>query len=142
MNWAQERIASSIAVDDGTGCWVWMGALTDKGYGRIHAGGKTQRAHRFSYEAFVGPIPSGLTIDHLCRNRACVAPGHLEPVTQAENLRRSSVVITTINAGKTECRNGHSYDEANTYYAPNGSRRCITCRNEGLARHYSRRRAS
>ena len=76
-------------------CWVWKGSVFKKptgSYGQIrtgHAGErKLVRAHRFSYEAFVGPIPEGLSLDHLCRNTLCVNPSHLEPVTHAENMRR------------------------------------------------------
>lgn len=69
------------------GCWLWEGALRG-GYGRVKLDGRTQAAHRASYELHVGPIPSGLVLDHLCRNRSCVNPAHLEPVTTEENIRR------------------------------------------------------
>ena len=71
-----------------TGCWLWTGAQV-KGYGRLRFGGRVQPAHRVAYEMMVGPIPSGLTLDHLCHVKACVRPSHLEPVTQAENLHRA-----------------------------------------------------
>lgn len=83
-----ERLMLRRVVDDG-GCWNWPGARTRKGYGQIRlAEGRTSYTHRESYMAFVGPIPEGLEIDHLCRNRGCFNPDHLEPVTPGENARR------------------------------------------------------
>lgn len=69
-------------------CWLWTGSLQSRGYGCVGFGGKRYLAHRLAYEWLVGPIPDGLTIDHLCRVKACVNPAHLEPVTGAENTRR------------------------------------------------------
>lgn len=71
------------------GCWFWLGATNSDGYGRIRIEGKTKFAHRIYYEHHIGPIPDGLELDHLCRNRSCVRPEHLEPVTHKENIRRS-----------------------------------------------------
>ncbi len=74
-------------------CWLWVGAKFQKGYGRYGRASKrgTALAHRVAYERWVGPIPSGLTIDHLCNNKACVNPAHLEPVTLRENRRRAAL---------------------------------------------------
>ena len=103
----------------GDGCWLWTGSLNNKGYGQWGQNGRTRSAHRVAYEFYVGPIPEGLTIDHLCRTRHCVRPDHLEPVTSAENTRR---------ARGDECSNGHAYTPENTKYRKdNGRRICVTC---------------
>lgn len=86
-----DRIADSFTVGDG--CWQWQRALDDRGYGRV--GAAKAPAHRFMYELLVGPIPEGMFLDHLCRNKACVNPGHLEPVTNAENQRRGDAAKLT-----------------------------------------------
>ena len=87
---AEERFWPKV--DKTETCWIWIGAIGTGGYGNFWVGpdrlSDRMRAHRFAYESMVGPIPEGLDLDHLCRNRACVNPAHLEPVTRRVNLRR------------------------------------------------------
>lgn len=129
------RIAARILVD-ANGCWLWQGSLaTGPGYGRVTTPQGKVLAHRFVYERLVGPIPPGLTIDHLCRVRHCVNPAHLEPVTQHVNVHRSPIAVAAINAGKTECKWGHPFSPENTYVQPDGRRQCKTCMRRAKERH-------
>ena len=123
------RLRAKFIEDAATGCWLWQNASTPPGYGVFYLWGKQTYAHRASYELHVGPIPEGLVIDHLCRNRRCVNPEHLEPVTQRINLLRGET-HTARNAAKTHCDNGHRYTEATTYRYANGTRRCRRCGTE------------
>ena len=100
-------------------CRTWARGVNGRGYGNMFVGGVTKSAHRVAYEALVGPIPEGLHIDHLCRNKLCINPLHLEPVTCAENNRRglSPEITRRINGDKTHCKNGHEFTPSNTYLA-------------------------
>ena len=116
-------------------CWEWTGSKTRNGYGQLRIEQKPMMAHRALYEYFVADIPAGLDLDHLCRNRACVNPWHMEPVTRSINLKRGRV-------GRHErpaaCPQNHPYDEENTRITTKGSRACRTCERERAAE--SRRR--
>lgn len=117
-----ERIWAKIAKVDG--CWIWQGALgTGTGYAVLSVGNRNTYVHRLIYELLVEPIPAGFQVDHLCRNRRCVNPSHLEPVTQQENNRRAQAYRASLI---THCPYGHPYDEQNTYVL-RGSRRCKAC---------------
>lgn len=137
----EERLWSG-AVEDENGCWVWGRSITDKGYGTITGeGGANLKAHRVAYELTRGPIPTGLELDHLCRNRACINPEHLEPVSHRENVLRG-MAPTSANAVKTHCPRGHEYDAKNTRQTNTGGRRCRACHRENSLSRYYQQKAS
>jgi hypothetical protein len=118
----RDRIQNLSIPEPNTGCWLWLGRWTRDGYGQISLLNKTQLTHRVSYFIFVGEIPQGLEIDHKCRNKCCVNPAHLEPVTHVENMRRyfphSKVVL------RTTCIRGHIFDRVRK---SGGKRYCTEC---------------
>lgn len=134
-----DRFMSKVEVTDG--CWEWSGAVQSSGYGNFWAGGVHYLAHRFSYETFVGHIPDGFVIDHLCRNRTCVCPEHLEPVTQSKNVHRSPYTLVSLNSAKTECHKGHHLSGKNLYTCPSGTRYCKECRRRRDRDRWPRRKS-
>jgi hypothetical protein len=128
-----ERFMAKVEVgrspDD---CWLWVGWVEPTGYGVFQLAYKRLRAHRWSYEHFVGPIPEGLVLDHLCRVTNCVNPAHLEPVTNRENVLRGESPLAR-NARKTHCKRGHEFTSENTIpviVGGNPGRACRACRRD------------
>lgn len=109
------RVCSKLAYDQTTGCWLWTGVLSSHGYGFVRWHGKMVSVHRLVYRLLRGEINDGLQVDHLCRNRKCANPSHMELVTNRENVLRGNGPTAT-NARKDSCKNGHTYSEDTTYY--------------------------
>lgn len=119
------RFAASYEVA-ATGCWLWTRVKTPQGYGLFWNGQRRVGAHRYSYERFVGPIPTGLTIDHLCRVHSCINPQHLEAVTNRENALRGVSPVAQ-RARQTHCKRGHEFTPENTYRVGKHGRGCRQC---------------
>lgn len=115
----------------GTGCMVWTGQRHGSGYGVYPYRGRYPRAHRVAYADAYGSLPDELTVDHLCRNRLCVRPDHLEAVTNRINVLRG-VGATAKNFRKTHCNRGHEFTTANTYVRPSrpNERTCLACKRQ------------
>lgn len=118
-------------------CWEWTASHGSTGYGQFAIDGVLYSVHRISYMLHVDVIPDDLTIDHLCMNKSCVNPRHLEPVTAGENSRRAweaglvmEPPLAEVNRRKTHCSRGHAFDEANTHIATDGHRTCRACKRE------------
>lgn len=132
-----ERFLDFIAPDD-SGCWVWKGYIRD-GYGIFNYKGKKMQAHRFMYQLMLDKeLSKYIQLDHLCKNRACVNPDHVEEVSGKENTLRG-MGPTAINARRTHCVNGHEFTPDNTYIRPDdGARDCKTCAREAKRRQRAR----
>jgi hypothetical protein len=138
-----DRLADKFTVGDD--CWEWFATTSGGGYGRIRVNGILEYAHRILYQIFVGSIPTGLDLDHLCHNEAvqrgectggptckhrrCVRPSHLEPATRSLNSSRGKTGSSTAarNQAKTHCPSDHPYSGDNLYVASSGDRHCLTC---------------
>lgn len=127
-----ERIERKI--EKSGNCWTWSAAKTGEGYGGVWLNGRMVLAHRAVFEALEGPIPDGMTLDHLCRNRACVNPQHLEVVTRGANVLRG-VGVTAMQARQETCVRGHLFSHRDT----NGKRACRTCLAAASRRYVARK---
>lgn len=143
LNPVIERFLNKISVVN-YGCWEWQRRLNENGYGILGIKSLPVLSHRFIYEYYYGNIDPKLVIDHLCKNKKCVNPIHLEEVTVKENNRRSYGEyilayrkIIHHNSKKTHCKRGHEFTLENTFIKPNRARQCIECRNY-LGRKYYR----
>lgn len=144
-NPSKDTIARFLSkVNKTSTCWQWNGA-TSLSYGMFRYEGRMQQAHRVAYQLFRGDIPEGLHLDHLCLNKGCVNPDHLEVVTNQQNLLR-------YHRSKTHCRKGHEYIESNIYWCnyknhvsksnPTGlTRMCKRCRQESSRKSSAAKRA-
>ena len=124
-------------------CWMWTGSKNDHmGYGRVTIRQEQFYVHRLSYELFVGPIPEGLVIDHICRKPSCLNPDHLRAVTQRDNaVTFGESGACALNSRKTHCKHGHPFDSSNTYVRQSGHRTCRICKRR-FGRESARRRKS
>jgi len=136
------RIADEPHPLIGTRCWLWTAYTMPEGYGQCRLNGRVQLAHRIAYTKYIGPIPEGLHIDHLCRVRNCVNPAHLEPVTPRENNLRGTG-YSARSASRTHCPRGHPYSGDNLRIGSvDGKRYCRACsRVKSMAYYYRTRRA-
>ena len=147
-----EKLKSKVRVDI-NGCWIWIGCRNADGYGTVRVGSiqdgsrRMMLAHRWTYNIYSGEIPEGQELDHLCRQRNCVNPLHLQVITHKENMQRGNrYLYGSPRREITHCPHGHLYNKINTWIAPNGWRRCKICRQDANRRKQSevhhRRRSS
>lgn len=132
---AIERFLAKVR-EDSQGCWIWQGQLNHNGYG-VFSDARRFLAHRWSYEHFIGAVPEGLELDHLCRIPRCCNPRHLEAVTHQVNINRG-----TRHIPKTHCKNGHAFTPDNTYLRYGYQQICRACQREANRRYRLRRKAT
>lgn len=131
------RVRFWARVFRGEVCWEWQGGRDSNGYGQLWFNNKRAGAHRVAYLLERGPIPPGLVIDHLCHNRKCVRPDHLQLSTVAANSSRK---ITAGQPRKTHCVNGHQFTDENTKIRPKGRRKCRACdRDQAMKRYHAKK---
>jgi hypothetical protein len=132
-----------VQPEPNSGCWIWLGPITEQGYGRVYIFRYkwSAMAHRVAFEQARGPIPDGMVIDHLCRTRICVNPDHMEAVTPVENVMRARFP-NEILTGATHCSRGHELTDETTWLAPKTGRRfCRVCRRDSRSMKSVRARA-
>lgn len=135
----RERVLSKVERREGE-CWIWKAAISANGYAKVYWEGRMEPAHRILYLILRGPIPDGFDLDHLCRNRGCVNPDHLEPVTRRENLHRGDGPLITRQRtdSRTHCRNGHPLTDENTFRPGARGRWCRICRRNAANRYHDK----
>lgn len=141
-----ERIFRPIEFDPFGGCHLWSAGLTADGYAKTWLNGKNRLAHCVIYEALHGAVPAGLELDHLCRNRCCVNPAHLEPVTGPENQRRAMIAHANgaprkPKSTRSTCLRGHPFVPETTLVTKTG-KLCLICRRDRTRRRYAEGRVN
>lgn len=136
---ARERFLDWSIPEPNTGCHLWLGDVTNSGYGRFWLNGKNVSAHRIAYEFEHGPIPEGMQIDHLCNTKICVNVRHLRLTTATENLFAAHSNSTARKfSTRSHCSSGHEYTAANTYFHGK-HRHCRECNKQRMRQHRLRR---
>ncbi len=125
----RDFVLDRIEISDVDDCWNWTATKSKRGYGYANVDGRSYRAHRLSYMIFVGEIPDGLVLDHICNNPSCVNPAHLEAKTQRANILRGTSP-TASNHRKQTCKRGHPLDSTNLMQRADGNRNCLICQTE------------